>query len=145
MIARSDRHALSTLLELVRNPRKRPAQEVVGYDWSRLPGIRALALSELDPLVGEYQQATIIERDNRQFVYLGSGTGGADHTTVLNWDPTERKILWNHQLNSPVEERWTHKGVLRKPMNGVRYLVRWPVAGTSPGRVFLVTSFIAVG
>lgn len=98
--------------------------------------------SELPPLDGEYQQATITERDKRQYVYLGSGTGGTDHTTVLKWDPVARKILWKHQLHPPVEERWTHKGVLREPMDGVRYLVRWLVAGASPGRE--TSSIVAV-
>lgn len=89
---------------------------------------------ELPSIDGEYHQATITEEGKRQYVYLGSAKGGADHTTVLKWDPAQRKILWKHRLNPPIDERWTHEGVLREPMDRVVYEIRWLAAGVSPGR-----------
>ncbi len=88
--------------------------------------------SKLPPLEGEYQQATISENGGRQYLYLGSGRGGADHTTVLKWDPQAREIRWKHQLDPPLKERWTHEGVLHEPMARVHYMVRWLSAGVSP-------------
>ncbi len=87
----------------------------------------------LPPIDGSYVAATIVEEPAGQFVYLGTGKEGDDHTTVIKWDPRDGDVVWSTELEPPVDERFTHEGVREVDMGSDVYGVRW-MAGGAPHR-----------
>jgi len=95
---------------------------------------RFLDPDELPPIDGEYSSATIVEEEGYQFVYLGTSRSGSDATRVIKWDPRRHRILWSRSFDPPLQERFTHAGVLHEPVTREKYMVRWLASGVAPER-----------